>query len=448
MALSFSALVSLIQDRFRKPNIGQKIVAADSEDVAAAIANFVTQDGASLPPYAKPNATTNAIPYLSNAVQLTDSKLSHFGGLGGGARLDGAWMLGANAITKTELFQPTAHASNRYETLVTIPKGSYGKVTLEIRVRAIGNSAGIIHKIYTFDANTSSGATSTVLVADGDIATKIYVDDPNWAGANIIVPIYEKAAANTTKLYVVEVAIAANTTYITPLLAFSQILSNVTTTARTAGNTNASVGGSTQMSVTSDSSGIKLVNDVTTPAALQAYSTNAAGTRGWYNIPQDFDIIASSVAVSSLANSTTKTTIANLTGPGALSTTNMVEFRAVGTFTQNSGSGANFTFESEIVTNAGTSNLPLPTKLIINQSGESVFTFEVWAFREGSAITVLAFFKAVCDANTAGNAPEAIVKRFSIASASTITAMRMNITFGYAHANISIQRRIAWVRMI
>jgi hypothetical protein len=38
----------------------------------------------------------------------------------------------------------------------------------------------------------------------------------------------------------------------------------------------------TQMSVTSDSSGVKLVGDVTTPGNNFYYGTNPSGTRGWY----------------------------------------------------------------------------------------------------------------------------------------------------------------------
>lgn len=39
----------------------------------------------------------------------------------------------------------------------------------------------------------------------------------------------------------------------------------------------------TQMSITSDASGVKLVNDATTPANLQSYKTTILGTKGWAN---------------------------------------------------------------------------------------------------------------------------------------------------------------------
>lgn len=285
MALTFSQVISLIQDRFRKPAIGQKITAVDSEDVATEILNHVTNDGSSLPPYSKPNASTGVIPQLSSTYQYADSKMTHFSGLGGGVRLDGAWRLGNNALLKTELFQPTAHATNRYETRITIPKGNYGLVTLEVTVRALGQSVGFITKVFTFNANTNSGAASVVLQATGDIMTKLYIDEPDWSGASIIIPLYEKSAVNSTKIYVVDVAIAADATFMTALLLQSTLLSAVVTTAQSAGLTNTvPFNPTTQMSVTSDASGLRLSGDVTSPGTLQFYGTNAAGTRAW--LPQ------------------------------------------------------------------------------------------------------------------------------------------------------------------
>ncbi|MFN8347453.1 MAG: hypothetical protein U0X91_20790 [Spirosomataceae bacterium] len=449
MPLSFSALVSLIQERFRRPNSGLKIRAVDSEDVATALANFITNDGSSLPPYAKPNPTLNSIPYLSATYQQGDSKMAHFTGLGGGVQLNGAWMAGANALLKTELFQPTAHASNRYETKVNLPKGAYGLVTVEIRVRALGQSAGLIHKVYAFDANTSSGAVNTTLVATGDITTKIYVDDPDWSGANIIIPIYEKAAVNSAKIYLIEVAVSANTTFITPLLVYTQLLSAVATTARSAGNTNTVSGGSTQMSLTSDASGLKLVGDVTTPGASQIYGTNAAGTRGWYAqnslFVQDFDLINKDITLVNLANSTTKTTMANLAGPGAIGTTNIVEFRCIGTFLNTTGSAVNGIFELEITTNAGTSNLALNARQFHAYSLDGVYTFECWAYRESTAITVLVWVRAGLDSS---DFHFTWTKKFTVASSSSITNMKMNVTLGTASPNMTIQRRVAWIRMI
>lgn len=285
MALTFSQVLTLIQERFRKPAIGQKIAAVDSEDVATEILNHVTNDGSSLPPYSKPNGSVGVIPQLSSTYQYSDSKMTHFSGLGGGVRLDGAWRLGNNALLKTELFQPTAHATNRYETRVTIPKGNYGLVTLEVTVRALGQSVGFITKVFTFNANTNSGAASVVLQATGDITTKLYLDEPDWSGASIIIPLYEKSAVNSTKIYVVDVAIAADAAFMTALLLQSTLLSAVVTTARSAGLTNTvPFNPTTQMSVTSDASGLRLSGDVTSPGTLQFYGTNAAGTRAW--LPQ------------------------------------------------------------------------------------------------------------------------------------------------------------------
>lgn len=286
MALTFSQVLALIQERFRKPEIGQKIAAVDSEDVATELLNHITNDGGSQPPYGKPNTTVGVVPYLSSTYQMADSKMTHFSGLGGGVRLDGAWRLGNNALLKTELFQPTAHASNRYETKINLPKGNYGWVTMEVTVRALGQSSGITRKLYTFDANTATGAVSVVTQASGDVATKLYVDDPDWSGASIIIPIYERSAVNSTKVYVVDVVIAADTTYMTALLLQASLLSAVAVTARSAGSTNtvAIVLPPLQMSLTSDGSGLKLSGDVTSPGTLQFYGTNAAGTRAW--LPQ------------------------------------------------------------------------------------------------------------------------------------------------------------------
>ncbi len=43
----------------------------------------------------------------------------------------------------------------------------------------------------------------------------------------------------------------------------------------------------TQMSITSDVSGLKLSGDADTPGNTQYYGTNGAGTKGWYDIPAD-----------------------------------------------------------------------------------------------------------------------------------------------------------------
>ncbi|MBB3842224.1 hypothetical protein FHS57_006255 [Runella defluvii] len=243
------------------------------------VATFSTAYGAPL----RSNSTVNVIPFLGTSTQLNDSKLSHFGGLGGGVRLDGAWQLSANGITKHELFQPTAHASNRYETTIALPKGSYGAVTLEVKVVALGQSSGIIRKVYTFDASTATGASNTVQTAQGDIATKIFVGDPDWSGSNIIVPLYERSAVNTAKIYVVEVSISANTTFLAQLLTQTTLLSAVATTTRNAASQNVGLTSGTQMSITSDANGLRLINDVSTPNAFQLYGTNSAGTRGWYD---------------------------------------------------------------------------------------------------------------------------------------------------------------------
>lgn len=246
------------------------------------VATFSTAYGAPL----RPNSTANVIPFLGTSTQLNDSKLSHFGGLGGGVRLDGAWQLSANGITKHELFQPTAHASNRYETTIALPKGSYGAVTLEVKVVALGQSSGIIRKVYTFDASTATGASNTVQTAQGDVATKIFVGDPDWSGSSIVVPIYERSAVNSTKVYIVEVTVSANVTFLTQLLGQTALLSAVATTSRNAALQNTVSTTSTpatQMSITSDASGVRLVNDVTTPNASQFYGTNVSGTRGWFD---------------------------------------------------------------------------------------------------------------------------------------------------------------------
>lgn len=276
MALSFAQLGTLILEKLHKLT-GQLVYPQDVEDVATATVNFVTNDGNSLPPYVKPNSTVGRIPYLSNTYQLGNSPLSYFSGLGGGIQLAGGWRLDTNVLKKVELFQPTAHATNRYETLLTLPKGGYDKVTLSVKVYGLGNTSGLIHKIFTFDANTSGGATSVVLTAQDDVPTKVYLGEPDWSGLNIIIPLYERSAVNAAKLYVVEVEVMAGATFMTALLTQSALLTAVTTTARSAGSLNTA----NQMSLTSDSAGLKLVNDVTSPGTLMFYGTNAAGTRNW-----------------------------------------------------------------------------------------------------------------------------------------------------------------------
>lgn len=283
MALSFSQLGTLILDKLHKLT-GQLVYPQDVEDVATATVNFVTNDGNSLPPYVRPNGTVGKIPQLSNTYQLSDSAMGHFTGLGGGVQLNGAWQLGNNSLKKTELFQPTAHATNRYETLLTLPKGGYNKVTLRVKVWGFGQSSGEIEKVYTFDANTASGAASVVLVAQDDVPVKLFLGEPDWSGAStIVIPLYERSAVNATKAYIVEVEVIAATSFMSALLTQSQLLSAVAVTARSAGsqNTIPVVYPPLQMSLTSDGSGVRLVNDATSPGALQFYGTNAVGTRAW-----------------------------------------------------------------------------------------------------------------------------------------------------------------------
>lgn len=283
MALSFSQLGTLILDKLHKIT-GQLVYPQDVEDVATATVNFVTNDGNSLPPYVRPNSTVGKIPQLSNTYQLSDSALGHFTGLGGGVQLNGAWQLGNNSLKKTELFQPTAHATNRYETLLTLPKGGYNKVTLRVKVWGFGQSSGEIEKVYTFDANTASGAASVVLVAQDDVPVKLFLGEPDWSGASTIaIPLYERSAVNATKTYIVEVEVIAATAFMSALLTQSQLLSAVAVTARSAGVQNVKIPDTptTQMSVTSDGSGVRLSGDVTSPGTLQFYGTNAAGTRAW-----------------------------------------------------------------------------------------------------------------------------------------------------------------------
>lgn len=440
MALSFSQLLTYIGDKLGKPLIGQKITGADVKDVANATANFITIDGDSLPPYSKPNATVGAIPRLSGTYQYSNSVLSHFDGLDGGVKLNGAWQVGNNALIKVELFQPTAHATNRYITNITIPKGALGLVSLEVRVSAVGQSAGVIHKVFAFDANSSSGATNSTVIAHGDITTKLFLGNPDWSGSDIVIPLYEKTAVNLAKLYVVEVAVASNTSYITSLLTKSTLLSAAATTALSAGNANSSV----QMSILNDSAGLKLDGDVTTPAVNQMYGTNAAGTRGWYTVPQDYDLVDKTITLLQVVNTVTKTQFANLNGPGALGATQISELRVVGTIINNNGATNNITLEIELVTNAGTSNIAFPAEGFVT-GNEYVFELKVWAYREGTAITVLGSWQA---SRNAGGVFETGGVRGSIAAASSITNMRANVTLGAAAATVSLERRMAWVRVI
>ncbi len=46
----------------------------------------------------------------------------------------------------------------------------------------------------------------------------------------------------------------------------------------------------TQMSITSDSFGLRLVSDSTSPGNLQYYGTNGSGVKGWYSIPASVNI--------------------------------------------------------------------------------------------------------------------------------------------------------------
>jgi len=93
---------------------------------------------------------------------------------------------------------------------------------------------------------------------------------------------------------------------------------------------NQTVSVTTQMSVTVDSSGVKLVNDATTPGTLAYYGTDNSGTRGYYTLPLS--------STGGIWNYATPTTMAD-PGSGKIransGTWNLVTALAISTTDQN-----------------------------------------------------------------------------------------------------------------
>ena len=203
-----------------------------------------------------------------------------------------------------------------------------------------------------------------------------------------------------------------------------------------------------QMSIDRDSSGLKLVNDVTTPSALQFYGTNGSGTRGWQNqssLPQDFDLMSKTITYAQVVSTTAKTQLVDLAGPGSLGSTQIAEMRLIGEILQQSGVANNITFEMELVTNAGTSTQAFAAESFANNANKYIYKIEVWAYRESTNIVVIGSWTANRDGATVA---ESGAKRFTIASASSISNMRINVTLGASSANLYVDRRLAWVRLI
>lgn len=68
----------------------------------------------------------------------------------------------------------------------------------------------------------------------------------------------------------------------------------------------------TQLSITSDSSGIKLVNDSSTPGNTKYYGTNSSGVKGFYDIPAVGS--AGDIQETSFSLTNNQSTVANITG--------------------------------------------------------------------------------------------------------------------------------------
>jgi len=120
----------------------------------------------------------------------------------------------------------------------------------------------------------------------------------------------------------------------------------------------------TQMSITSDASGVKLSGDEASPGSLEYYGTNNAGTKGYY--PINSYVLASTGTVTS-TNTTSEEALWNVEIPaGAVTTNDWVEIRLMNRKT--SGTGTN-TFRVRINTATGVGG-----SIISNYAGTSTQT--------------------------------------------------------------------------
>ena len=132
--------------------------------------------------------------------------------------------------------------------------------------------------------------------------------------------------------------------------------SKVTVTNGDGVSGNPTVDVQTQMSVTSDASGIKLSGDAATPGNSKYYGTDSGGTKGYFSLPSpgtgtvtDVSVVTANGVSGSVATSTT--TPAITLSLGAITPSSVA---AVGTVTGSNLSGTNTGDQTSVSGNAGT----------------------------------------------------------------------------------------------
>jgi hypothetical protein len=131
--------------------------------------------------------------------------------------------------------------------------------------------------IYTVDANDTVAAQGGGTVADGSITTAKLGGDITTAGKALLDDA--DAAAQLTTLG------AAASGHTHAQLHDAVTVADSTTVDLTLTGQQVAAAAITQMSITSDASGLKLSGDATTPGNSKLYGTNGSGTKGWYAQP-------------------------------------------------------------------------------------------------------------------------------------------------------------------
>jgi hypothetical protein len=103
----------------------------------------------------------------------------------------------------------------------------------------------------------------------------------------------------------------------------------------------------TQMSVTKDANGLKLVNDEASPGNSEYYGTNSSGTKGYYPLPEIWE--ATRGLGSDVTDTTTETSLlTSVVDLPALAAGEAVDFQATLEYINNSGTNRNPTWRFKI----------------------------------------------------------------------------------------------------